>query len=149
MLGYEGDPLEYFQSDLLDKTGQRQQGHRAWEDEVRWTVQGNLTYNYPYSKTGLLESGYQYHSYLEDGDYLKLRSLSIGYNLDLSKYYIQNMRIYFTAENVFTLTGFSGIDPEVPAYYDETTGTYKSIGTAGANLYPSTRKFMFGINLTF
>ena len=87
--------------------------------------------------------------YLEDGDYLKLRSLSIGYNLDLSKYYIQNMRIYFTAENVFTLTGFSGIDPEVPAYYDETTGTYKSIGTAGANLYPSTRKFMFGINLTF
>ena len=69
MLGYEGDPLEYFQSDLLDKTGQRQQGHRAWEDEVRWTVQGNLTYNYPYSKTGLLESGYQYHSYLEDGDY--------------------------------------------------------------------------------
>lgn len=87
--------------------------------------------------------------YLEDGDYLKLRSLSIGYNLNLSKYYIQNMRIYFTAENVFTLTGFSGIDPEVPAYYDETTGTYKSIGTAGANLYPSTRKFMFGINLTF
>ncbi|MDD3039121.1 TonB-dependent receptor [Bacteroides sp.] len=69
MLGYEGDPLEYFQSDLLDKTGQRQQGHRAWEDEVRWTVQGNITYNYPYSKTGLLESGYQYHSYLEDGDY--------------------------------------------------------------------------------
>lgn len=69
MLGYEDNPLEYFQSDLFDKNEQRQQGHRAWEDEKRWTVQGNLSYSYPYSKTGLLESGYQYHSYLEDGDY--------------------------------------------------------------------------------
>lgn len=69
MIGYEGSPLEYFQSDLLDKNNQRKQGHRAWEDEKRWTVQANAAYNYPYSKTGLLESGYQYHSYLEDGDY--------------------------------------------------------------------------------
>lgn len=69
MLGYEGNPLEYFQSDLFDKNDQRQQGHRAWEDEIRWTVRGNVDYKYPYSKTGHLESGYQYHSYLEDGDY--------------------------------------------------------------------------------
>lgn len=69
MLGYEGSPLEYFQSDLYDNNEERQQGHRAWEDEVRWTVQGNVDYKYPYSKTGQLESGYQYHSYLEDGDY--------------------------------------------------------------------------------
>lgn len=69
MLGYEGNPLEYFQSDLFDKNDQRQQGHRAWEDEIRWTVHGNVDYKYPYSKTGHLESGYQYHSYLEDGDY--------------------------------------------------------------------------------
>lgn len=69
MVGYEGNPLEYFQSDLFDQANQRQQGHRAWEDEIRWTVQGNVSYRYPYSKTGVLESGYQYHSYLEDGDY--------------------------------------------------------------------------------
>ena len=69
MVGIENDPLEYFQSDLFGKNGERQQGHRAWEDEIRRTVQADLTYNYPYSKTGVLESGYQYHSYLEDGDY--------------------------------------------------------------------------------
>ena len=69
MAGFEQDPLEYFQSDLFDKQGQRQQGHRAWEDEIRRTIQCDLVYNYPYSKTGFLESGYQYHSYLEDGDY--------------------------------------------------------------------------------
>lgn len=68
-LKYGGDALEYFQSDLFDMNGQRQQGHRAWEDEHRWTVRGNLDYILPYSKTGVLETGYQYFSYLEDGDY--------------------------------------------------------------------------------
>ena len=115
----------------------------------RWEKEGDIATHPAASYGNKSNSNKASTCYLEDGDYLKLRSLSIGYNLNLSKYYIQNMRIYFTAENVFTLTGFSGIDPEVPAYYDETTGTYKSIGTAGANLYPSTRKFMFGINLTF
>lgn len=115
----------------------------------RWEKEGDIATHPAASYGNKSNSNKASTRYLEDGDYLKLRSLSIGYNLDLSKYYIQNMRIYFTAENVFTLTGFSGIDSEVPAYYDETTGTYKSIGTAGANLYPSTRKFMFGINLTF
>lgn len=115
----------------------------------RWEKEGDIATHPAVSYGNKSNSNKASTRYLEDGDYLKLRSLSIGYNLNLSKYYIQNMRIYFTAENVFTLTGFSGIDPEVPAYYDETTGTYKSIGTAGANLYPSTRKFMFGINLTF
>lgn len=115
----------------------------------RWEKEGDIATHPAASYGNKSNSNKASTRYLEDGDYLKLRSLSIGYNLDLSKYYIQNMRIYLTAENVFTLTGFSGIDPEVPAYYDETTGTYKSIGTAGANLYPSTRKFMFGINLTF
>lgn len=68
-LKYGGDAMEYFQSDLFDKQGERQQGHRAWEDEHRWTTRGNLDYIYPYRQTGRIESGYQYFSYLEDGDY--------------------------------------------------------------------------------
>lgn len=68
-LKYGGDAMEYFQSDLFNKKNEREQGHRAWEDEHRWTVRGNLDYIYPYSKTGHIEAGYQYFSYLEDGDY--------------------------------------------------------------------------------
>lgn len=68
-LKYGGDAMEYFQSDLFNKNNEREQGHRAWEDEHRWTVRGNLDYNYPYSETGHIEAGYQYFSYLEDGDY--------------------------------------------------------------------------------
>lgn len=82
--------------------------------------------------------------YLEESDFLKLRSLTIGYNLSLPKYYIQNMRIFFAGENLFTITGYSGVDPEIPAK-DGTT----VIGSTGPSVYPSTRKFMFGLNLTF
>jgi outer membrane receptor protein involved in Fe transport len=66
---YGGDALEYFQSDLFDKNDERQQGHRAYEAEHRWTTRANVDYIYPYSPTGRLEAGYQYFSYLEDGDY--------------------------------------------------------------------------------
>lgn len=66
---YGGDAMEYFQSDLFDKNNIRQQGHRAYEDEHRWTTRANVDYIWPYSPTGKIEAGYQYFSYLEDGDY--------------------------------------------------------------------------------
>ena len=69
MLGYEGGALEYFESDLFNQNNQREQGHRAWEAEIRWTTQANIDYTLPYSETGKFEGGYQYFSYLEDGDY--------------------------------------------------------------------------------
>jgi outer membrane receptor protein involved in Fe transport len=69
LVAYQGDPVEYFQSDLFDNNGARQQGHRAWEDEVRWTVRANLDYTRPLGEKARIEAGYQYDSYLEDGDY--------------------------------------------------------------------------------
>lgn len=66
---YGGNAMEYFSSDLLDKNQNRAQGHQAWEAEHRWTIDGRLDYVWPYSKSGRMETGYQYSSYLEDGDY--------------------------------------------------------------------------------
>lgn len=68
-LKYGGNALEYFKSGLFNRDNQRMQGHQAWEAEHRWTVRANLDYVWPYSSTGRLETGYQYYSYLEDGDY--------------------------------------------------------------------------------
>ena len=68
-LKYGGNALEYFQSDLFNENNERQQGHRAWETEHRWTSRANLDYIFPFSPTGHLEVGYQYFSYLEDGNY--------------------------------------------------------------------------------
>ncbi|MDR2811392.1 MAG: TonB-dependent receptor, partial [Tannerellaceae bacterium] len=52
--------------------------------------------------------------YLEDAGYLKLRSLSVGYNLRLPQWKIQYLRLSFSAENLFTITNYSGVDPEIP-----------------------------------
>ena len=80
--------------------------------------------------------------YIESSNFLKLRSLSIGYNLSLPKYYIQNLRVFFSAENLFTITPYSGVDPEIPIVDGKITGS------VGPSVYPSARKFMFGLNVT-
>lgn len=85
--------------------------------------------------------------YMEDGDYLKLRSLSIGYNLKLPKFKIENVRLSFTAENLFTITDYSGVDPEIPSNTSNAVGKQVT-GVSSASNYPITRKFMFGINFT-
>ncbi len=77
--------------------------------------------------------------YLEDASYLRLRNLTIGYNIPVKKY-ISNMRIYASGENLFVLSGFSGIDPEVPP-----TGSGTGVASA---VYPQTRKFVLGLNIT-
>lgn len=81
--------------------------------------------------------------YLEDAGYLKLRSLSIGYNFNLEQWKIQNLRLSFTAENLFTITDYSGVDPEISVYEGSV------VGVTTPSSYPITRKFMLGVNLTF
>ena len=66
---YGGHALEYFFNDLMSVEGIRQQGHRAYEAEHRETLRANLDYALPFGDAAKLEAGYQYYSYLEDGDY--------------------------------------------------------------------------------
>ena len=80
--------------------------------------------------------------YLEDGDYLKLKNLTLGYNFTLPAYKISNVRVYVSGENLFTITDYSGVDPEIPPRDGSITGVTTTV-------YPSTRKFIFGVNVTF
>jgi hypothetical protein len=61
--------------------------------------------------------------------------------------YVDNVRLSFSGENLFVLSGFSGVDPELPA---EVGSQYKA-GSVGVAIspYPQARKFMFGLNVTF
>lgn len=68
-LMYGGDAMEYFQTDLFNMNGGREQGHKAWEDEYRVTSRGTLDYVYPFSDKNKLDAGYHFNSYTEDGDY--------------------------------------------------------------------------------
>ncbi|MDR2840469.1 MAG: TonB-dependent receptor [Paludibacter sp.] len=82
---------------------------------------------------------------IESGNYLKLKNLSIGYSLPkevAAKVLLQNARIYVTAQNVFTLTKYSGIDPEIG-------GDVLMRGVDNQNRYLPSRLISFGVDLTF
>jgi len=67
---YHGNAMEYFETNLFDMAGKREQGHRAWEFEYRFTAQANLDYVLPLTnQDDKFEAGYQFFSYTEDGDY--------------------------------------------------------------------------------
>lgn len=66
---YGGNSLEYSYNELTDMQGNRQDGMCYYEAEFRKTIRGNIDYVLPLYNKGKLEAGYQYYSYLEDGDY--------------------------------------------------------------------------------
>ena len=82
--------------------------------------------------------------YLENGNFLKLTNLTIGYNFPFkNNKYIKNVRAYLSGDNLFCITGYSGLDPELSNPYP----TYAGIDNR--DKYPSIRSFTFGLNLTF
>lgn len=81
--------------------------------------------------------------YLEDGSFLRLDNITIGYTFNTAKIdWLKNLRIYLTSNNLFTITNYSGIDPEMG--YDGL-----SFGLDQYNVYPKVRSFLFGINVKF
>ncbi len=80
--------------------------------------------------------------YLEDGSYLKLDNITVGYTFRFKENkYAQSLRIYGTVQNVFTITGYSGQDPEV------NTANVWNAGIDYTSFYPRTGNFMLGVNL--
>ncbi|MGC3977512.1 MAG: SusC/RagA family TonB-linked outer membrane protein [Paludibacteraceae bacterium] len=85
--------------------------------------------------------------YVEDASFLKLDNLSVGYNIKMpAKSAISTARVYVTGQNLFYITGYSGVDPEVRYSYDNNV---LSPGVEPLNSWVTTRTFTFGVNLTF
>lgn len=83
--------------------------------------------------------------YVEDGSYLRLKSLILGYNLGpglLQKLRLSNLRVYAQASNLFTLTKYSGLDPEL-------AGSSASFGIDYGGYPNNETSFVFGVNLSF
>lgn len=83
--------------------------------------------------------------YIEDGSYLRLKNIQLGYTFPsghLSKLSIQRLRVYISAQNLFTLTDYTGYDPEVSS---------NTLFTRGVDLnsYPNATTYTVGVNMTF
>jgi len=82
--------------------------------------------------------------YIEQGDYFKLSSLTLGYTYTpKKKTYIQNARLYGSVYNVFTITKYKGTDPELGS------DNFWTAGVDDRDKYPTVRSFTIGLNVTF
>lgn len=108
-------------------------------------------YGVPYMENGTVLS-----TFVENASFLRLNTLTIGYTFPKAwtqKIGMQRARIYATAGNLFTITGYSGIDPEVNADPNKSTtaantGNYPLLGM-DYGTYPRARTFTFGVNISF
>lgn len=110
------------------------------------SLNANTKYSSFYSEYGIVSS-----EFIEDASYLRLNTLTLGYSFPKNwtkKIGIQNARVYFTGSNLFCISGYSGIDPDV-----NTNSNAGGDGFPTPNFdyqsYPKARTYTFGVNLSF
>lgn len=110
-----------------------------WTPENKNASHPRLTWDEPNRNTRA-----ESDRYLENGSYLRLRSVQLGYTFPQTwfKGAIQHARVYINAENLFTITSYSGYSPDVNA----DNANYRGFDNF---IYPTNRTFMLGLNVTF
>jgi len=105
----------------------------------RWTGPGSTNVN-----PGADRDAYASSYYLESGAFFRVNNITLGYTFEDLVMPGTKLRLYFTAQNPFVITGYSGFTPEINSDGDPrlTTGVELSA-------YPSTRNFLFGVNIQF
>ncbi len=109
---------------------------------------GGASHRFNFPKYGLGDSVNDSNSdlissrYIEDGDFIRLDNLTLSYQFKLNNDLIKSLKVYSTINNVFTITDYEGIDPEIDIIGDKP-------GVDDENYYPFTRTFLLGLNLTF
>lgn len=81
--------------------------------------------------------------YIEDGSFARFKNISLGYTLpnDVLKDYLSNLRVYISAQNLFTITNYSGLDPEI--------GQGNQEFGIDRGLYPQPKSFLIGLQVSF
>lgn len=85
--------------------------------------------------------------FIEDGSYVRLSNISLGYSIPrslLKRFEIERLRVYVSAQNLLTITNYSGYDPEIGSYNQSALLQNVDMGR-----YPAPRMFTFGLNLGF
>ncbi|MCX2480028.1 SusC/RagA family TonB-linked outer membrane protein [Pedobacter sp. MC2016-15] len=84
--------------------------------------------------------------YIEDGDFIRLANATLSYKIKIGGNYVHNLRIYVTGTNLFLITKYKGVDPELSLNVNnQQSGQF--IGVDSNNFYPRTRSFLAGLTL--
>lgn len=112
--------------------------------EEAWNGAGSTNKYYKISQNAALNTNVSSY-YVEDGSYLRLKNIQLGYNFPetwLTKSRISQLRIYVAAQNLLTITGYSGLDPEIGSEDPKLNGIDQGY-------YPQSRTIMVGVNAKF
>ncbi|MDG1296120.1 MAG: TonB-dependent receptor [Saprospiraceae bacterium] len=119
----------------------------------RWTPD-NINTDQPAMSTTDLNQNFRFSDYfVEDGSYLRLKTVQLGYTLPKSftrKFLVEKFRVYISAQNLLTFTKYTGLDPEIGKAnpYDNSISSNLNYGV-DRGLYPQAKIFMGGINIQF
>lgn len=158
---YKGFDLSvFFQgsvgNELLNMSRMNMELNRSTDALNRWTPTNTNT-NMPrngFYYTAKGKGGYINDYFIEDASFLRLKNLTLGYTVPFKKV-VSSCRVYASVENLFTITGYSGWDPEVDTKAYDTAKNSGSNQTANVgagldfNAYPSMRTYTIGLNITF
>ena len=113
----------------------------------RWTGEGTSNTRPRISGTGHANTNYVSTVYMEDADYFKIKTVTLGYDFKhvWKSCPLQQLRFYVQAQNLFTITGYTGLDPEVGS---EAGGNGWASGI-DLGLYPPSRTFLVGASIKF
>ena len=142
----QGNEIINFTRMELDLLGGRNNATTAALD--RWTPDNTNT-DVPVANGGRTRRPST--RFVEDGSYVRLKNISLGYSLPediLEKMKIQRFRIYVSAQNIWTLTDYTGFDPEVGYGQTNDTDSNRNAGLDYAS-YPNAKSFTVGLNVGF
>lgn len=119
----------------------------------RWKKPGDIT-DIPGISPEVWDNSLPSTRYIESGSYMRIKSLTLGYRLPealLAKAKITRCFVYFTAENLLTITKYKGFDPELSAFSAKNNSTTNQNAAPGIDwgTYPQSRDFILGVNLSF
>jgi hypothetical protein len=141
-----GNEIVNLTNTSLLNLGENLQVNQVREALKRWRTPGDIT-SIPKYEFGNTFNNRHSTRFVEDGSYLRLKNLSLGYNLPsnwVGRIKVSNARIYASATNLWTLTPYSGGDPEVSTLDGATIGQ-------GIDLFtlPQVRTIMLGLTVGF
>ncbi|ADB40207.1 SusC/RagA family TonB-linked outer membrane protein [Spirosoma linguale] len=141
-----GNSILNFSNQTLLNSGADIQNNQTRQALKRWRKEGDITSvpRYEYQNT---YNNYTSSRFVEDGSYLRLKNVSLGYNIPktwINKYKVANARLYVSATNILTWSRYSGADPEVSTLDGSTTAQGIDFFT-----FPQIKTVLVGATLSF
>lgn len=133
---------DIFNASRIETEGMYDGKNQSTRVLARWKIPGQIT-NVPKAGFDLKNSSY----FIEDGSYLRIKDVTLAYSFNsslLKKWGIGRIQPYVTASNLYTWTGYSGMDPEVNQW-----GNSGAVQGIDWGTYPHCKSYVFGVNIEF